>query len=102
VLAAHKWDARLAHLHSGDSLVVSELSRLGRNTGELDRLLDLVAVSVDFHDYARFAGRLPHVDRYGDGSYSIERPALRTPDDDLWKRFVITTALRIGASRYDN
>jgi DNA invertase Pin-like site-specific DNA recombinase len=39
---AHRpqWDACLAHLRSGDTLVVSELSRLGRNTGDLGRLLD--------------------------------------------------------------
>lgn len=35
-----QWDACLAHLRGGDTLVVVELSRLGRNTGELGRLLD--------------------------------------------------------------
>lgn len=35
-----QWDACLAHLRSGDTLVVAELSRLGRNTGDLGRLLD--------------------------------------------------------------
>lgn len=40
--AAHRpqWDACLAHLRAGDTLVVAELSRLGRNTGDLGRLLD--------------------------------------------------------------
>ena len=39
---AHRpqWDACLAHLRTGDTLVVVELSRLGRNTGDLGRLLD--------------------------------------------------------------
>jgi len=39
---AHRphWDACLAHLRVGDTLVVVELSRLGRNTGDLGRLLD--------------------------------------------------------------
>lgn len=37
-----QWDACLAHLRSGDRLVVVELSRLGRNTGDLGRLLDLL------------------------------------------------------------
>jgi DNA invertase Pin-like site-specific DNA recombinase len=39
---AHRpeWDACLAHLRAGDTLVVVELSRLGRNTGDLGRLLD--------------------------------------------------------------
>ena len=34
---AHRpeWDACLAHLRAGDTLVVVELSRLGRNTGDL-------------------------------------------------------------------
>lgn len=35
-----QWDACLGHLRSGDRLVVTELSRLGRNTGDLGRLLD--------------------------------------------------------------
>jgi DNA invertase Pin-like site-specific DNA recombinase len=35
-----EWDACLAHLRAGDSLVVVELSRLGRNTGDLGPLLD--------------------------------------------------------------
>lgn len=34
------WNACLGHLRTGDTLVVTELSRLGRNTGDLDRLLD--------------------------------------------------------------
>jgi DNA invertase Pin-like site-specific DNA recombinase len=34
------WNACLCHLRAGDTLVVTELSRLGRNTGDLDRLLD--------------------------------------------------------------
>lgn len=34
------WEACLAHLRPGDTLVVTELSRLGRNTGDLGRLLD--------------------------------------------------------------
>lgn len=40
--SAHRpeWDACLAHLRAGDTLVVGELSRLGRNTGDLGRLLD--------------------------------------------------------------
>lgn len=33
-------DACLAHLRADDTLVVVELSRLGRNTGDLGRLLD--------------------------------------------------------------
>lgn len=39
---AHRpqWDACLTHLSASDTLVVSELSRLGRNTGDLGRLLD--------------------------------------------------------------
>src|SRR6478752_6101675 len=39
---AHRpqWDACLGHLRAGDTLVVVELSRLGRNTGDLGRLLD--------------------------------------------------------------
>jgi DNA invertase Pin-like site-specific DNA recombinase len=39
---AHRpeWEACLAHLRAGDALVVVELSRLGRNTGDLSRLLD--------------------------------------------------------------
>jgi DNA invertase Pin-like site-specific DNA recombinase len=39
---AHRpeWDACLGHLRSGDTLVVVELSRLGRNVGDLGRLLD--------------------------------------------------------------
>lgn len=39
---AHRpeWEASLAHLRAGDTLVVVELSRLGRNTGDLGRLLD--------------------------------------------------------------
>lgn len=39
---AHRpqWDACLAHVRHGDTLMVSELSRLGRNTGDLGRLLD--------------------------------------------------------------
>jgi DNA invertase Pin-like site-specific DNA recombinase len=39
---AHRpqWDACLNHLRAGDTLVVVELSRLGRNTGDLGRLLD--------------------------------------------------------------
>jgi DNA invertase Pin-like site-specific DNA recombinase len=35
-----EWDACLGHLRAGDALVVVELSRLGRNTGDLGRLLD--------------------------------------------------------------
>jgi len=35
-----QWDACLGHLRAGDALVVVELSRLGRNTGDLGRLLD--------------------------------------------------------------
>ena len=35
-----QWEACLAHLRAGDTLVVVELSRLGRNTGDLGRLLD--------------------------------------------------------------
>ena len=30
-----QWEACLAHLRAGDALVVVELSRLGRNTGDL-------------------------------------------------------------------
>jgi DNA invertase Pin-like site-specific DNA recombinase len=39
---AHRpqWEACLTHLRAGDTLVVVELSRLGRNTGDLGRLLD--------------------------------------------------------------
>jgi DNA invertase Pin-like site-specific DNA recombinase len=39
---AHRpqWDDCLGHLRSGDTLTVCELSRLGRNTGDLGRLLD--------------------------------------------------------------
>jgi len=39
---AHRpqWDATLAHLRAGDTLAVVELSMLGRNTGDLGRLLD--------------------------------------------------------------
>ena len=39
---AHRpeWDSCLDHLRPEDTLVVAELSRLGRNTGELGRLLD--------------------------------------------------------------
>ena len=39
---AHRpqWEACLAHLRTGDALVVVELYRLGRNTGDLGRLLD--------------------------------------------------------------
>lgn len=39
---AHRpeWDACLGHLRPGDALVVVELSRLGRNVGDLGRLLD--------------------------------------------------------------
>src|SRR5438445_9068244 len=35
-----EWDACLAHLRAGDRIVVVELSRLGRNTGDLGQLLD--------------------------------------------------------------
>lgn len=35
-----QWLACLAQLRTGDTLVVVELSRLGRNTGDLGRLLD--------------------------------------------------------------
>jgi DNA invertase Pin-like site-specific DNA recombinase len=35
-----EWDACIAHLRAGDTLVVVELSRLGRNVGDLGRLLD--------------------------------------------------------------
>jgi len=35
-----EWDACLAHMRAEDTLVVVELSRLGRNTGDLGRLLD--------------------------------------------------------------
>jgi DNA invertase Pin-like site-specific DNA recombinase len=47
---AHRpeWDACLAHLRPGDTLVVVELSRLGRNTGDLGRLLD----HLDEHNIA--------------------------------------------------
>jgi DNA invertase Pin-like site-specific DNA recombinase len=38
-----QWSACLSHLRSGDTLVVVELSRLGRNTGDLGRLLDDLA-----------------------------------------------------------
>jgi len=39
---AHRpeWDACLAHVRTGDTLVVVELSRLGRNVGDLGQLLD--------------------------------------------------------------
>jgi DNA invertase Pin-like site-specific DNA recombinase len=39
---AHRpeWEACLGHLRAGDALVVLELSRLGRNTSDLGRLLD--------------------------------------------------------------
>jgi DNA invertase Pin-like site-specific DNA recombinase len=39
---AHRpeWQACLAHLCAGETLAVVELSRLGRNTGDLGRLLD--------------------------------------------------------------
>jgi DNA invertase Pin-like site-specific DNA recombinase len=39
---AHRpeWDRCLTHLRAGDTLVVTELSRLGRNVGDLGRLLD--------------------------------------------------------------
>jgi DNA invertase Pin-like site-specific DNA recombinase len=45
---AHRpqWAACLDHLRAGDTLVVVELSRLGRNTGDLGRLLD----QFDQHD----------------------------------------------------
>jgi hypothetical protein len=33
-----EWDACLAHLRAGDTLVIVELSHLGRNTGDLGRL----------------------------------------------------------------
>ena len=35
-----QWDACLSHLRAGDTLAVTELSRLGRNVGDLGRLLD--------------------------------------------------------------
>jgi DNA invertase Pin-like site-specific DNA recombinase len=35
-----EWDGCLAHLRSGDTLVVTELSRLGRNVGDLGQLLN--------------------------------------------------------------
>lgn len=35
-----EWDACLSHLRTGDTLVVHELSRLGRNAGDLARLGD--------------------------------------------------------------
>jgi DNA invertase Pin-like site-specific DNA recombinase len=35
-----QWDACLGHLRAGDTVVVVELSRLGRNVGDLGRLLD--------------------------------------------------------------
>jgi len=35
-----KWDEVLRNLRSGDTLVVTELSRLGRNTGQLGALVD--------------------------------------------------------------
>jgi len=35
-----QWDACRAHLRPSDTLVVVELSRLGRNTGDLGRLLE--------------------------------------------------------------
>ena len=39
---AHRpqWEACLGHLRAGDTLVVVELSRLGRNVADLGRLLD--------------------------------------------------------------
>jgi DNA invertase Pin-like site-specific DNA recombinase len=39
---AHRpeWQACLAHLCAGETLAVVEVSRLGRNTGDLGRLLD--------------------------------------------------------------
>jgi DNA invertase Pin-like site-specific DNA recombinase len=45
---AHRpqWDACLRHLRTGDTLVVVELSRLGRNTGDLGRLLDHLEANV--------------------------------------------------------
>jgi DNA invertase Pin-like site-specific DNA recombinase len=64
---AHRpqWDACLAHLRTGDTLVVVELSRLGRNTGDLGRLLDhLDAAGIGLRilnlgiDTATPAGRL--------------------------------------------
>ncbi len=41
---AHRpqWETCLGHLRAGDTLVVGELSRLGRNTGDLGRLLDML------------------------------------------------------------
>lgn len=38
--ARPQWEACLGHLRAGDTLVVTELSRLGRNTGDLGRLID--------------------------------------------------------------
>lgn len=35
-----EWERALAHLRAGDKLVVTELSRLGRNVGDLGQLLD--------------------------------------------------------------
>lgn len=35
-----EWDAALSHLRTGDTLVVVELSRLGRNAGDLARLAE--------------------------------------------------------------
>ena len=35
-----EWQACLDHLRAGDTLMVGELSRLGRNVGELGRLID--------------------------------------------------------------
>lgn len=35
-----RWDICVEQLREGDTLVVTELSRLGRNTGDLGRLLD--------------------------------------------------------------
>lgn len=35
-----QWAACMEHLRAGDTLVVVELSRLGRNTGDLGRVLD--------------------------------------------------------------
>ena len=35
-----EWQACLDHLRSGDTLMVVELSRLGRNVGDLGRLID--------------------------------------------------------------
>lgn len=35
-----QWEACLGHLRPGDTLVATELSRLGRNTGDLGQLLE--------------------------------------------------------------